>query len=236
MTIRNTLFPPNSNHPRYYRIIEILAVAVFCVYVILSSVTLLRGLILFLSPTTIILLLTLFLFGYLAADFVSGFVHFLGDNYGDPQTPVVGPNLIAAFREHHVDEQAITRHDFFDVNGSNCIGSILILIPAYHLLDPDMTRTDLFILSTIYSFLILLFFTNQIHKWAHQSSRPAIVTWLQQKKLILSPEHHQVHHTAPHDRYYCITTGWLNPLLERIRFFEWILKITKKPPSSTTLD
>ena len=37
--------------------------------------------------------------------------------------------------------------------------------------------------------------------------------------LILSPEHHKTHHTAPFETYYCITHGMLNPLLARARFF-----------------
>jgi hypothetical protein len=45
---------------------------------------------------------------------------------------------------------------------------------------------------------------------------------LQRSGLILGPEHHQRHHTAPFNTYYCITSGWLNPLLARSRFFERI--------------
>ena len=41
------------------------------------------------------------------------------------------------------------------------------------------------------------------------------------RKLILSPEHHSVHHSAPRDKYYCITVGWMNPLLEKVRFFRF---------------
>jgi ubiquitin-conjugating enzyme E2 variant len=37
--------------------------------------------------------------------------------------------------------------------------------------------------------------------------------------VILPATHHQGHHTGQHTSRYCITTGWLNPLLDRIRFF-----------------
>jgi hypothetical protein len=36
--------------------------------------------------------------------------------------------------------------------------------------------------------------------------------------VILSAAHHQGHH-AGHITRYCITTGWLNPLLDRAGFF-----------------
>jgi len=42
---------------------------------------------------------------------------------------------------------------------------------------------------------------------------------MQRAGLILSPEHHAIHHAAPQDKYYCITVGWMNPVLERLRFF-----------------
>src|SRR5215208_153170 len=38
---------------------------------------------------------------YLAADFLSGLVHFLADNFGSYDTPIIGPNFIEPFREHH---------------------------------------------------------------------------------------------------------------------------------------
>jgi ubiquitin-conjugating enzyme E2 variant len=69
------------------------------------------------------------------------------------------------------------------------------------------------------SLSLWVFLTNQIHKWAHQDERPRIVTLLQRMHLILPPVHHSAHHAAPYDRAYCITTGWLNPVLRHLRFF-----------------
>src|SRR5437660_12453913 len=42
--------------------------------------------------------------GYLAADFLSGFVHWLGDTWGSTRTPLLGQALIRPFRDPHVDE------------------------------------------------------------------------------------------------------------------------------------
>jgi len=49
---------------------------------------------------------------------------------------------------------------------------------------------------------------------------PSVAAWLQRRRLILSQEHHEVHHESPYDTYYCITVGVWNPLLDRTRFFE----------------
>ena len=62
-------------------------------------------------------------------------------------------------------------------------------------------------------------FTSQIHKWAHMEEPPRIVAMLQRARLLLSRDHHAVHHAPPYHRNYCITVGWMNPLLERIKFF-----------------
>jgi ubiquitin-conjugating enzyme E2 variant len=73
---------------------------------------------------------------------------------------------------------------------------------------------------------LFVFCTNQFHKWAHMKTPPPWIRMLQRAHLILSPEHHVVHHTAPRDKYYCITVGWMNPLLDKIQFFrfcEWAI-------------
>jgi plasmanylethanolamine desaturase len=57
-----------------------------------------------------------------------------------------------------------------------------------------------------------------------------VVKLLQNLHLILPPRDHHIHHTSPHDEYYCITNGWMNPFLERINFWkhmeEGITKLT----------
>ena len=40
---------------------------------------------------------------YVAADFVSGFVHWLGDTFGEEHWPILGAGFIKPFRDHHVD-------------------------------------------------------------------------------------------------------------------------------------
>src|SRR5690349_801137 len=49
--------------------------------------------------------------GYIAADLVSGIVHWAFDTLGSPDTPIVGASFIKPFRDHHADASSITRHD-----------------------------------------------------------------------------------------------------------------------------
>lgn len=162
-----------------------------------------------------------FVLGYVTADFVSGFVHFLADNIGSTRTPFFGAVFIRPFREHHVDPLAITRHDFLEVNGANCLISLPVLIGTYYLF-PVVDLPSLFFAAYIGLFLFGIFLTNQFHSWAHAPAPAAWVRALQRSGLILGREHHARHHTPPFNTYYCITSGWLNPILARTRFFERI--------------
>lgn len=163
-------------------------------------------------------LVTAGLTGYLVADFVSGFVHWAGDTIGDATTPVFGPNFVTPFRYHHVDPKDITRHDFVETNGNNCIVAAPVL--GLLLVVTPQTPGWVFFACTMIAFTsFFVFCTNQFHKWAHEDRPVALVRLLQRAGLILSPEHHAIHHASPQNKAYCITVGWMNPLLDKIGFF-----------------
>lgn len=155
--------------------------------------------------------------GYVAADFLSGVVHWLFDTWGSVDTPVLGRSFIRPFREHHADAMSITRHDFIETNGNNCFASVPVLMGACFIsLD-----TDLGVFATAFVLFLSLgvFATNQFHKWAHMENPGRFVRRLQRWHLILPSEHHRVHHSAPYATHYCITTGWLNSALRATDFY-----------------
>ena len=161
---------------------------------------------------------------YIASDVISGIVHWAGDTIGHEQVPFLGPNFIRPFREHHTDQKDITRHDFIETNGNNCIVVLAPLFGAY-LLAPRGGFG--FFAAAFVAFLgLFVVATNQFHKWAHDDSPPRVARPLQRWGLILSPQHHDIHHAAPHDKHYCITAGWMNPVLNGLHFFrglEWLI-------------
>ena len=157
--------------------------------------------------------------GFVAADFASGLIHWGFDRYGSRDTPVVGANFIVPFREHHVDPKGITRHDFVETNGNNCIATLLVLLPVLAV-EPTAGVLNAVVVTTVASMCFFVMGTNQFHKWAHEDEPPALVVALMKAHLILETKHHDVHHTPPFDQYYCITTGWLNPLLDKVQFFK----------------
>lgn len=167
------------------------------------------------------LVLAAVLCGYLAADFVSGVVHWMGDTWGSERTPILGRSLIRPFREHHVDQKAITRHDFVETNGANCLISLPPLLLALLVpLGPGRLEALRLFLATFLGALVLwVLATNQLHKWSHADRPPALIARLQRLHLVLPPAHHAIHHQAPYSRYYCITVGWLNWPLTKLRLF-----------------
>lgn len=162
------------------------------------------------------------LVGILLADFTSGFVHWMFDTWGGVDTPVVGKLAIRTFRHHHVDQKAITRHDFIETNGHNISLTVIYSTVGLYVFRGSKTidLVDVFIGQFLICATFYTAFTSQIHKWAHQDDPPKLVKLLQRWRLLLAPEHHAVHHSAPYNRNYCITVGWLNGPLRAIRFFE----------------
>ena len=218
------LWSESYHYSTWHRLLEVvglLSLAMCCVF--LSALIVLHTH----TLTYFSVVLSATFFGYLGADFISGFVHWLGDRYGCVDTPLLGANFVRPFREHHNDPQNITRHDFIETNGNNSIVTVpLVLLSLFLIDDAWPPAWALFCWTSVLSLSAFVFMTNQFHKWAHSENRPALATWLQDRGWILHPEHHALHHTPPFDTYYCITTGWLNKLLFKLKFFpiaEWII-------------
>jgi ubiquitin-conjugating enzyme E2 variant len=157
--------------------------------------------------------------GYIAADLVSGVVHWLADRFGTPQTPIVGQAFVHPFREHHDFPKKILEHDFIEVNGNNCLVMLLYLTPLLLVLPAHPEGAWMGLASFSFFFACGIFMTNQFHQWAHADEVSPLVAWLQRHNLVLSPAAHDRHHTAPYETDYCITSGWMNPLLERLQVF-----------------
>lgn len=167
------------------------------------------------------------LLGWMLADFFSGLVHFIADNFGHPTTPVVGPLFIAPFREHHDAPEAMLEHGFLERTTNNALvtSPLFLWIPWTSLDAP---------LALLFSAICLnlsgwLFLTNEIHAQCHLRPARGTARWLQKRGLILAPEQHDVHHRAaattsdiPASRgardhfHYCITCGICDRIARRL--------------------
>jgi ubiquitin-conjugating enzyme E2 variant len=164
--------------------------------------------------------------GLVIADVISGIVHWLADRYGHVDTPFFGEQFILPFRAHHLYPEDMTKLGFVVNNGNSCLLAGIFLAFVVFVLPPIESSFSLFLIgATGLFFSLFAGITNLFHMWAHSKTVPAWVRWLQVRRLILSPKHHEVHHTSPYAQHYCITCGWINGWLDRIRFFERLEKI-----------
>lgn len=175
------------------------------------------------DPSTAHYILLSGLAGICSADFVSGVVHWAADTWGSIDVPIVGPGLLRPFREHHIDPTSICRHDFIETNAdcfTVCTPFLAYSVYKFWTYSPQQIA-DTYNWE-MYVFLLSCFvaMTNEFHKWSHTYF--GLSRWkclLQDMHIILPRKHHRQHHVSPHEINYCITTGWLNPLLEAIGFW-----------------
>jgi ubiquitin-conjugating enzyme E2 variant len=152
-----------------------------------------------------------------AADFVSGLVHWTADTWFSETMPVLGRRFLRPFRVHHVNPDDFLRRDVIDCNADVAMLNIPILAAA--LMVPVATDAGAAASLGLAAFAAVSLPTNQVHQWAHMPVPPAPIRWLQRHRLILSVDDHARHHREPFVANYCIATGWCNGWLSATRFF-----------------
>ena len=159
--------------------------------------------------------------GYLVADLISGTAHWMGDRFWNESTPILGPNFIAPFREHHVDPQAMVAHGTLELVGNTAVFAFPGLAAAYYLFDFESgSGWALFNAGLLLSTMLGVVATNIFHRWAHMDQPPSFARILQRTGLVLTKQHHARHHTGNFDRAYCITTGWMDRILDALGIWD----------------
>jgi plasmanylethanolamine desaturase len=215
---------PETSYGSTQRVLEIAGIAAFGFMMVWNTHCIVQ-----LSPSgwpTIAWVCAAGFASWLFADFMSGLVHWAADNWGQESWPVLGAGFIRPFREHHVLPRALCDHDWIELNGNNCIVCVPMLTIPYFWDAANFNTSSLFWQSFIVGTAFWTLGTNQFHAWAHSESPPLFARILQRVGIILSVPHHDVHHQPPHAGNYCITSGKMNPVLRRVRFFEsceWLI-------------
>jgi hypothetical protein len=154
---------------------------------------------------------------WLAADLVTGAVHWWEDRYGNPDWPVIGKLVVQPNIKHHSEPRAFLEGNYWDRNWTTiapaAVVSGLFLVFGQHWLA-----------------LVAAFSTqaNEIHGWAHQKCSRGI-RGLQLLGVITSQEGHAQHHQSPFSTNFCVMTDWTNPVLSSIYFWralEWLVGLT----------
>lgn len=158
----------------------------------------------------------------LLADFLTGVFHFWLDQYGREDMPLVGKMVVEINILHHKDPRHMIFRDYWFLTRASWGIGIMLWILEYLLLGGIGWGG---ILLVVYGAQ-----ANIIHKWAHQTPNEngKLIVFLQKLQLIQSSKQHWQHHIKPYDTYFCILTNFLNPVLEKIKFWECIIGLLSK--------
>jgi len=155
------------------------------------------------------------------ADFITGLVHWAEDTYCKDGYPIIGKLICEPNRLHHSDPNLMVRTGTFI--SRNILQWVLSLVSFVLLYFVDYAN--------IYTFMVLLFasFGNEVHRWNHMSKSGYVITFIKEMGLIQAQRQHSLHHRPPYDKYYCVLTSQVNPVLERIKFWrglEYMIRLT----------
>ena len=154
---------------------------------------------------------------WLLTDFLSGVFHWLEDAYGNPFWPLFGRHVTKPNILHHYIPRAFVTNSWF-------LSSRLLLLICTLIV---LVTVVLGVFNWMVALAVLIGVNaNQVHKWSHRTRQEngPLVTLLQRVRLVQSPSHHHRHHIHGKDSHYCVLTDFLNPILDRARFWrglEW---------------
>lgn len=156
--------------------------------------------------------MTFALSALLAADFLTGAVHWFEDAYGSPDWPLLGKLVIDANIEHHLRPQAMTAGNLFSRNWQPALLTLAVLAGAWFV---GLCSWWLALVG------LLAAAGNEVHCWNHRpaAQNPRFVNWLHDAGLIQSRKQHGLHHRSPYDRHYCTLTNLTNAVLDVTQFW-----------------
>lgn len=164
---------------------------------------------------------------WLLADLLSGIVHWSEDRLLDDRWSdhwLLGP-IKADNDLHHAKPTAMLKYSFvMNVSNSAPIAIVLSIAlwtigaPLWLWLGVGMTSV-----------------ANLVHRFAHTPDFRlwSVVRFLQRTGFFISHQHHREHHFSKQGLVrkedttgrYCPMTNWLNPALDRIRFWYWLERL-----------
>jgi Lipid desaturase domain len=140
------------------------------------------------------------------ADFIVGLVHALGDHF-----ELAGPV------GHHRCPAGVLRESWLATFSAGDVpyylSGVLLLVWAASWLAPTAAAFAGVVIA-------ITAFANVIHRFQHYNTRirslPRIIDCLYRRRLLVDRAYHMAHHRPPHDRNFCVLTGWSEGLVAAI--------------------
>ena len=142
--------------------------------------------------------------GFIIADFMAMFVHYVADNYFSEDTPIIG-ETIHFFREHHDKVYKLLERNVVESNWEICIVNVPYALLLY------LYNNNLFVDGLLITSLIFSTYATEIHKYTHKHKN--------HNYFFIDYYYHNEHHKN-HNKNYSLITKWQEYLLDKIYFFE----------------
>ena len=143
---------------------------------------------------------------YIAADFLSGMYHLVTDRGWNI------PSQLSQFNNHHERPWTMT----FD--WEPLLAGLPMILAGWWLSIAFLVWLGVF-----------LSLAQVPHYYAHHPA-PRWIVFLQEADLILPVELHAAHHEPPHNKDFCVLSGWTNGLINAI---EWMVPIRRSASGGT---
>lgn len=162
------------------------------------------------SPPSFLEAATLVVFCMIATDLISGLLHAVLDN---PRSLGLAPirGLAQGFQRHHQNPSNIYEMPLYQHLYVMHMPLTFLFLAVLPFRDPGMYVVFL-------SMVIGLHIMQMAHLWAHLPLErvPRVVRFLQEARVLLSKRQHDLHHTPPFDKDFCIMTGMCNRPLNAV--------------------
>ena len=150
---------------------------------------------------------------WIAADFITGIIHWWEDAYGNPNWKIIGKYIVEPNLVHHKQPNKLLEGSYWTrINTSFFAAAIIGMI--LYLLGLHSWQIIVGLLFCIQG--------NEIHAMSHRPDKTTsrLVRFLQKTGLFQSKKMHRWHHKAPYDTNFCIMSDFVNPTLNKIQFWK----------------
>lgn len=162
---------------------------------------------------------------WLLADFLSGIGHWYEDKMLKPHWYGFLDNIQKDNELHHNNPTFMLRNSWLDNISTTCVITLPLTAILFGVGAPTVLTLGVFFAS----------FANLIHRFSHtpKFKRPRLVRFLQATGLFCSADQHLRHHFDSNGLIkkensqlcYCPMTSWLNPILDKMRFFAMLERL-----------
>jgi ubiquitin-conjugating enzyme E2 variant len=154
----------------------------------------------------------------LIADFLSGLFHWLVDAYSPKSNAFIKRHITDPVILHHFRSREFTKNSWIKSAWVPMIAAFFVGLGFYFFVGFNWM---------VFLTLFIAINGQEVHKWSHRTKAENgwLITLLQKIKIVQTRRHHAAHHKNPNNCTYCVITNYLNPILDKMHFWEMLERV-----------